>query len=101
MIPASVAKLAGLLSFFAQLAALTQTKVDDALVALAQAIVDDPALGKWFDGVAQSNTDGVMGLLDEASQPAEVREALGKRGFDFAKVIELLPLLIQFWGMFK
>lgn len=98
--------------FLRTLAGFTETKIDDLLVDLLEAIVSDPALSGWFAGVAndhaiETKPDGTLAIvLNNASDepPAEISQALFDRGIfkgakDAAevgsKLKDLLPLLLK------
>lgn len=96
----TINRLAAMLGFLRRLAELTPTKVDDAAVELGEAIVEDETIGRWFRGVqATAGPDGTLQLMGEP--PVEVVEAFKARGFDFSRVLEMLPLLIQLFAGFK
>ena len=96
----TINRLRSMLAFLRRLAELTPTKVDDAVVALGESIAEDETLGRWFRGVnATAGPEGTLQLIGEP--PAEVVEAFRNRGFEFSKVLEFLPLLIQVLGAFK
>ena len=107
-----------LLTTAAWLAARTETKIDDMLVALLQAAKDDPLIGSWFakataaGTTTEVGTDGTLSLMlvDTAEPPAEITQALFDRGIfkgakDAAEVAsklkELLPYALELMKFVK
>jgi hypothetical protein len=100
---------AGTFGFLRTLAGFTETKIDDLLVDLLEAVTTDPTLSDWFAGrVAAGATtelapDGTLSFVSD-EPPAEISQALFDRGIfkgakDAAEVAgklkDLLPLLLK------
>ena len=99
----------------AWLAARTETKIDDMLVALLVAAKDDPFIGGWFTKQIKSGTtteltpDGTLAFVS-TEPPAAITQALFDRGIFkgaknlgevSAKVKELLPYAIELFKIVK
>lgn len=95
--------------FLRTLAGFTETKIDDLLVDLLEAISNDPSLSGWFASRVAAGTtteiapDGTLSFVSD-EPPAEITQALFDRGIfkgakDAAEVAgklkDLLPLLIK------
>jgi len=100
---------AGTFGFLRTLAGFTETKIDDLLVDLLEAVLSDPAISGWFAGRVAAGTtaeiapDGTLSFVDD-EPPAHVSQALFDKGIfkgakDAAevgsKLKDLLPLLIK------
>lgn len=96
-------------SFLRTLAGFTETKIDDLLVDLLEAVLSDPAISGWFAGKVAAGTtaeiapDGTLSFVSD-EPPAHISQALFDKGIfkgakDAAevgsKLKDLLPLLIK------
>lgn len=100
---------AGTFGFLRTLAGFTETKIDDLLIDLLEAVTTDPTLSDWFSGRIAAGTtteiapDGTLSFVSD-EPPAEISQALFDRGIfkgakDAAevgsKLKDLLPLLLE------
>lgn len=87
------------LGFLKTLAQLTETKVDDEIVELLDAIAESPALLDWIKGLLDVGLDeaGQLSLVGEP--PEAVALALKERKIDWAKLLEKLPAIISLFMM--
>lgn len=81
------------LGLLALLAAQTKTTIDDEVVALLQAIHDSPALLDWFQSKLAADASGVLSI--ETDPPEALVEEVRERKINWARLVELLPVLLQ------
>lgn len=73
------------------LTSYTSTKIDDEVLAFAQAVVDSPALLAWLETLINA-PEGTQQLV--GPPPELLVEELRERRIDWAKLLERLPALI-------
>lgn len=86
-------------AFLAAIAPVTPIKTDDALVVTIDAIRFDAEFLGWFKKKVDDSAAGTLSL--ESSPPVALQVVLEQRRIDWAKLLEMLPVLIQLVGIFR
>lgn len=71
----------------------TSTKLDDALLVVLDAILADGTLFGWFESTVEADESGTLSVMTDA--PVALQGALQARGIDWAKLVELLPVILS------
>lgn len=79
-------------------AALTATQIDDAVVQVFKAAIDNPTIAAWIDSLFQADAADRMTMACAASP--EVQEAFAAKGIDWQKVVALLPTVLKIIALF-
>lgn len=87
------------LDFFGAIAPLTPTPVDDNAVKFLQLVLSNPEVADFINSLLPQG-DGPFGAAPADAPPA-VMAAAAAAGIDWAKLVELLPVILQIISMFK
>lgn len=91
--------LAKVRSFLAVIAPMTPITLDDALIPVIDAILKDSDLFGWFSAKVDQHATGVLSL--ETDPPVALQASLERHGIKWAKLLDMLPAILEIVRMFK